>query len=378
MPCLTLLPRTQAKRGGGSSRGRGKRSSSSSSSSSSREDGSSNHARRRSWSNADGKLSFAASGSGGSGSPRSTQQRGPQGSLKPLMDALDSCASCSKVLQVVLQADAAAGQQGVHIYVLSNALNTMKKKAACKDGSAADRRAVEQLLQLATQRLGSFGIRALTAFVRCAAAFPGLLQPQQLRAWQAALQQHKPVDIPAQNVSNMLLALGTLAQSDGQFSAVVSQPLAERLLQHAVALAAGGKLALLQDVSNTLYGAALLGLQPSAAQMQRLFSAVQQALEQPLRSDDHKAVTQILLACAQLCGLQSTPGAAPTPAEDPFLRCYPGAALVDALLERAVRSPLGKQAASQIVKACGRLLHMPSPEHWAALLAGGHVECLLC
>ena len=306
------------------------------------------------------------------------QQQGPWQDLKPLMDALDSCASCSEVLQVVLEADAAAGQQGVHMFVLSKALDTMKKKAACDGGSATDRRAVEQLLRLAAGRLSGFSIRTLTAFVRCAAAFPGLLQPQQLRAWQAALQQHKPIDVPAQNVSNMLLALGTLAQSDGQLAAVASQPLAERLLQHAVRLASRGELQPLQPIGNTLYGLALLGLQPRAAQMQQLFSAVEQALEQPLRSDDYVNVTQILLACAQWMNIETPAGEAPAPTENPFHRYYPGAVLVDALLSRAAAcAALNVHSASQIVNACGRLLHMPTPEHWALLLAGGQRRWLL-
>ena len=260
------------------------------------------------------------------------------------MAAMDSCATCSEVLQVVLQADAAAGQRGVHICVLSKALDTMKRRVACEDGSAADRRALRQLLRLAAERLADCKPRELSAFVRCAAAFPGVLLPQQMRDWQAALQQHKSLKASAQDVSNMLLALGTLAQSDGQLAAAVSQPLAEQLLQRAVVLASHGELALLQDVSNTLYGAALLGLQPRAAQMQQLFSAAEQGLEQPARPNDHVNVTQILLACAQWMVVETLAGeacfacqcwCAPAPAEDPFHRCYPGAALVDALLERA-------------------------------------------
>jgi hypothetical protein len=152
---------------------------------------------------------------------------------------------------------------------------------------------------------------------------------------------------------------------------VVSQPLAAQLLQHALALAARGELGPLQHVANTLYGAALLGLQPSAAQMQQLLSAVQQALDQPPRPGDCTNVTQVLLACAELSSMQAPAGDKPTPGEDPFHRYYPGAGLVDTLLHRATCAALGTQEASQIVNACGRLQHVPAPEHWAALLAGG-------
>ncbi|KAI7835930.1 hypothetical protein COHA_010191 [Chlorella ohadii] len=287
------------------------------------------------------------------------------------MAALDSSGSCAAVLRQVQEADAAAGQQGVHVYVLSKALDTMKKKAACEGSSAADREAVGQLLQLTTERLGQFKPRQLAAFVRCAAAFPGVLQPQQLGTWQAELRQHKPLDASAHGVSNMLLAMGTLAESDQRLAAVVSQPLAAQLLQHAVGLATAGKLAPLQSVSNTLYGAALLGLRPSAAQMQQLFSAVQQALEQPTHWDDHKAVNQILLACAQLSDVETSVGDAPTPDQNPFHRYYPGTRLVDALLHRAITSELDARTAPMLVYACGCLLHMPSQDAWEELLAGG-------
>ncbi len=287
------------------------------------------------------------------------------------MAALDSCRSCAAVLQQVQEADVAAGQRGVHIFVVSKALDTMKKKAAREGGSAADREAVGRLLKLATERFGQFKPRQLAAFVCCAAAFPGTLQPQQLRAWQAAVRRHKPLDASAQDVSNMLLALGTLAESDGQLAAVVSQPLAAQLLQHAVGLAARGELGSLQSVGNTLYGAALLGLQPSSAQMQQLFSAVQQALDKPPNRNDHKAVTQVLLACAQLSNIETLAGETPIPAKDPFQRNYPGDRLVDALLHRAISSGLDAQAASQLVYACGRVLHMPPRDAWAGLFAGG-------
>ena len=287
------------------------------------------------------------------------------------MAAVDRCRSCTAVLQQVQEADVAAGQRGVHMFVLSKAMDTMKKKAAREGGSAADREAVGQLLQLATERFGQFTARALGAFVRCAAAFPGVLHPQQLRAWQAALQRHKPLNASAHDVSNMLLSLGTLAESDGRLAAVVSRPLAAQLLQHAVGLAAHGELSLLQDIGNTLYGAALLGLQPSAAQTQQLFSAVQQALEQPPHKDDHKAVNQVLLACAQLSDVPVAAGEAPTPDQDPFRRYYRGAALVDALLQRALSTGLDARAAPLLVYACGRLQHMPPRDAWVAMLAGG-------
>ncbi len=271
------------------------------------------------------------------------------------------------------EADAAAEQQGVHVYVLSKALDTMKKKAAHEGGSAADREAVRQLLQLASGRLGHCKPRELVAFVRCAAAFPGVLQPHQLQAWQAALQLHSLSDAAAQSVSNMLLALGTLAESDEQLAAVVTQPLALRLLQHSVELAARGELSLLQDIGNTLYGAALLGLQPSTAQVQQLFSAVQQSLEQRPGPNEHINVNQILLACAQLSGVQTPVGEAPTPDQDPFHRYYPGARLVDVLLQRAIGSGLDARAAPLLVYACGCLLQMPPRDAWVGLLAG---ECL--
>ncbi|PRW39339.1 hypothetical protein C2E21_7007 [Chlorella sorokiniana] len=173
----------------------------------------------------------------------------------------------------------------------------------------------------------------------------------------------------AADVSNMLLALGTLAESDSQLAAVVSQHATTQLLQHAVALAGRGELAPLQPIANTFYGAALLGLQPSAVQVQQLFSAVQHALEQPPGPGDCMNVTQVLLACAELSDVQVPAGGNLTPDANPFLRYYPGARLVDALLHRATCAPLGEQAASHTVNACGRLLHVPSAEDWAALLA---------
>lgn len=316
-------------------------------------------------------LSFAASSS----RPREQQRRRlgwrPEGGLAPLMDALHRCRTCFEVLQRVLETDEAAGQQRVHIHVLSKALDTMKQKAKHAGGSEPDRQAVGQLLQLAVERFSGFQTRQLVAFMRCAAAFPTLLQPAQLRAWQAALRQCSLQDASAQDVSNIMLALGTLAESDSQLAAVISQPLATRLLQHAVQLAKCGKLSTLQHVGNTVYGAALLGLQPSAAQMRQLSDETQQALQQPPRKDDYTAVTQILLACADWCNPQVLAGAAPTPAENPFMRYYPGAHLVDTLLHRATRSALNTHAATMLVNACGRVLHMPAPEEWAALMAGG-------
>lgn len=106
---------------------------------------------------------------------------------------------------------------------------------------------------------------------------------------------------------------------------------------------------------------------------------MEQGLEQPACPNDHVNVTHLLLACAQWMVVETLAGEAPAPAEDPFHRCYPGAALVDALLERAAAcAALNAQSASQTANACGRLLHTPSPEHWAALLAGLQAECLLC
>lgn len=303
------------------------------------------------------------------------QRRRPQadlrgGSLRPQFDQIRDATSCADVWQLVQQFDkeaAAAGRGGVHNHVLSNALDTMKKKWACDGGSAADREAVAKLLQLGVERLGEFDPRAFTPFIRCAAAVKGLLQPEQLAAWQAVLQPSIVQQLEGQDVSNTLLSPDTLAEADRRLAPAVGAQLKGQLLKRAVQLATRGELAGLQDASNCLYGAALLpGRPPTAAQAEALLGAVQRAVERqpPPGARMYINVTQVLLACAKLADVQAEPGAAPAPGQDPFFLSYPDSShpgLTDKLLRLAAfcKPPLDAYAASQIVGACGALPTCP-------------------
>lgn len=110
------------------------------------------------------------------------------------------------------------------------------------------------------------GARSQTAYIRCAAAFKGLLAPAGLEAWQAARGRPGMVArLDAQGASNSLLAWGTLAASDPQLAAAVDRQLAAQLLRHAVSGISGEALSP-RHAANVLYGAALLELRPSAAQ----------------------------------------------------------------------------------------------------------------
>ena len=173
------------------------------------------------------------------------------------------------------------------------------RKAAGQETAPADRAAAQQLLDLALGRLGALRARELVAFIRFAAAFKAQapLAPAGLHAWQAALGRPGVIQgLNAQNASNSLLSLGTLADADTALAAAVDRPLARRLLQRA-ARVVGGKGDEPRHVANALYGAALLGLQPTEQEVDALFGGVEthldgmapEALVQASRLSDEKA-----------------------------------------------------------------------------------------
>ncbi|KAL4422954.1 hypothetical protein ABPG75_009151 [Micractinium tetrahymenae] len=206
--------------------------------------------------------------------------------LRPLMAALEACGSCAEVLQLIEAWDreaAAACASGVRVHLLVKALDSMAWKAAGRDRAAADRQAVAALLQLAARRLAmaeGFPLRLLVAYIRCSAAFLGLLQPEQLELWLAALRQqlYRLPAASARDISAMLLALGMHAKSAGGQLAVLAghsgQQLTAALLRQAVALAAQGALGP-RDATDSLAGAANLGLPPDAAQFAALLRPVE-------------------------------------------------------------------------------------------------------
>ncbi|KAL4422459.1 hypothetical protein ABPG75_008656 [Micractinium tetrahymenae] len=103
----------------------------------------------------------------------------------------------------------------------------MVQLAAYEGGTKDDRAAMAQLLQLAAARFGNLNAWALVAFIRCAAAFKGLLQPQQLADWQDAVQSGGAVpEMTEQGISNVLLALGALADADEQLAQQIDKKLA--------------------------------------------------------------------------------------------------------------------------------------------------------
>jgi hypothetical protein len=186
----------------------------------------------------------------------------------------------------------------------------------------------------------------------------------------------------AQDVSNTLLSLGTLADSDPQLAAAVDRPLLEQLLQRAVVVLGGKDDKDPRQVGNVLYGAALLGLQPSRGQMHALFGLVRRMAP----GLNHIDITQLLLACQRLeeqdnqmrqqRGLE-----APSPSQSPYHMYYPGNDLMDELLDRALqlaRCGMSRQAASQILGACGALGYLPAPAALSELLAGAPPISKIC
>jgi hypothetical protein len=226
--------------------------------------------------------------------------------------------------------------------------------------------AVRALLCVAMGQLPRLNAWSLAAFMCCAAGFKGALQPASLAAWQAALSQPGMVqELNPQQVSNVLLSLGTLADSDPQLTAAVDRPLVEKLLQHAVDVLCGKEDTDPRDVCNALYGAALLGLQPSRGQIQALFG-VARRVAQGLH---YINLTQLLLACQRLVEqgseLRKQRGLeAPPPSKDPYHLLYPGDDLMDMLLDRALqlaRCGMTAREAAQILGACGALGYLPAP-----------------
>ncbi|KAL4422430.1 hypothetical protein ABPG75_008627 [Micractinium tetrahymenae] len=277
---------------------------------------------------------------------------------------------------------------------LSNALDRMVKVAACEGGSPEDHAAVAQLLQLAVERFGSFDAWALVSFIRCAAAFKGLLQPQQLAAWQVAVQGSGAVcHMKPQGVSNALLSLGTLAYADERLAQQVSKQLAWRLLERAVHLVRkrGQKAAASADseqarhAASVLYGVALLLLRPSQEQVVALLDAVRPHLQRHATDQQGDAelswhggreqaagfnvvsATQLVHALAKLIDAQTT--AAPEPGANPF-KMYYDAELLDDLLHVVVAQQPDGQCVSQIVGALGMLRHVPQPAIWQRLVSG--------
>ena len=182
----------------------------------------------------------------------------------------------------------------VPLKALSAALDSMVKlgKEAGQDMAPADLAAVRQLLALALKRLGGMDAWALVAFIRFAAAFEAQapLAPANLSDWQAAVG--RPVvarHLTAQGLANALLSLGTLADASTALAAAVDRRLAKKLLRRGAQVVGGsGGWAMgdgtnskkaAQDVSNALYGAALLGLQPSAEEADALFDGVGRHVE---------------------------------------------------------------------------------------------------
>jgi hypothetical protein len=213
------------------------------------------------------------------------------------------------------------------------------------------------------------------AWRRSCRGFQGNLQPASLAAWQAALLQTGMVEeLDPQQVSNVLLSLGTLADSDLQLAAAVHRPLAEQLLQHAVDVLSGKNDNDPRDVGNALYGTALLGLQPSRGQMEVLFGAARRMAP----GLNHIGITQLLLACQKLAEQgyelrEQRSSEAPSPFQDPYRMYYPGDDLLDKLLDRALqlgRAGLPARNASQILGACGALGYLPAPAALSELLAG--------
>ncbi|GAB4824005.1 hypothetical protein N2152v2_011051 [Parachlorella kessleri] len=267
--------------------------------------------------------------------------------------------------------------------------------------------AAAQVLELAENELWRFNAWTLAAFVRCAAAFKGSLQPAGLAAWQKALlrtcqqphreqgahphaqQRHQPQaeeqqrtqrqeqvqqrlvdELSSQGVGNVLLSLGTLAASDAQLAATVDRQLAQRLLEHAAELvhegdggSAGGLTP--QHATNALFGAALLGLQPARGQLRALLAPV----EAGVSSLSSKGITQLLLAFKHLkargLGVQEGQAAEVAPQLHRHHVYYPGDTQLGAVLEQACqqlrRRCLGEQAAAQIMGACADLGYLPSP-----------------
>ena len=177
----------------------------------------------------------------------------------------------------------------VPVQALSAALSRMVKlgKAPGQELPPADLAAVRQLLGLALRRLGGMNGWTLTAFIRFAAAFKAQvpLDPAGLRDWRTAMGRRGGIQgLNAQNVSNSLLSLGTLADENAALAAVVDRQLAAELLRRAAEVVGGSRDEAVtggsnskkaaQDVANALYGAALLGLQPSAAEAGALFEGV--------------------------------------------------------------------------------------------------------
>ncbi|KAL4422491.1 hypothetical protein ABPG75_008688 [Micractinium tetrahymenae] len=104
----------------------------------------------------------------------------------------------------------------------------MVRLASRAGDSPKDWAAVAQLLGLAAGRLETCNAQTLVAFVCCAAAFKGLLQPEQLAAWQEAVVSSGALqDMTSAGVSNALLSLGTLARSDEQLAQQVVQAAAK-------------------------------------------------------------------------------------------------------------------------------------------------------
>jgi hypothetical protein len=315
----------------------------------------------------------------GQGAPR--QQVTPA-ILALTPDDVAAQASCSAVVELF----EGQLQQGmaIHKYAWSKALDHMK--VVCRQPAqppAEDMAAVGRLLALATEQLARLNARSLAAFMRCAAAFKGTLQPASLAAWQEVLSQPgKAQELNPQGVSNALLSLGTLADSDPQLAAAVERPLAEQLLQHAVDVLGGEDGNDPRQVGNALYGAVLLGLQPSRGQMEALFG-VAKRVAQGLH---YISLTQLLLACQKLMEqggqLRQQRGLeAPSPSQNPYRMYYPGDDLMDKLLDRALqlaRCGMSTQAASQILGACGALGFLPAPAALEGLLAGEEPMLHIC
>jgi hypothetical protein len=256
--------------------------------------------------------------------------------------------------------------------VLSAALDHMVKLSKQPGYMLTDAElgAVGELLSAATAQLAGMNAWCLAAFIRCAAGFKGLLPRDGLAAWQAALRQPGRVqELTQQGVSNVLLSLGTLADSDPQLAAAVDRPLVEQLLQHAVNVL-GGKDG--RNACNALYGAALLELQPSRSQMEAVFGVVGWAAN----SLHYISITQLLLASRRLAKqgekLQVQHGSRP-PSQNPYHIYYPGDDLMGKLLDRALQllhEGVPSGVASQVLGACGTLGYLPAPAAMGELLAG--------
>jgi hypothetical protein len=130
-----------------------------------------------------------------------------------------------------------------------------------------------------------------------------------------------------------------------------------------------------RHVGNALYGAALLELQPSRGQMEALFGVVRRVAQ----GLHYICLAQLLLACQRLVEqdnqLRQQRGSdIPPPSQDPYHMYYPGDDVMDKLLDRALQlahnGSLDKQAASQILGACGALGYLPAPAALRELLAG--------